>query len=109
MSAAQAVQAAIESFCDELGDRAHEHVEGILTGDKDELGKSVIRQDPEQFVCQYLVWPICRAMEYEHITERSLMDTMEPLNSLSRVRNVSNGEVKRVNNYKRAIRDFGTT
>ncbi len=102
-----AVQTALESFCDEIVARAPNGVEGLLTGDKDKLGKTILRQDPEQFVCQYLVWPICRALNYDHVTEWYL-DGYDGSADFY-IRSTSTpilAEVKRFNHYKKAIRDL---
>jgi len=98
------VQAALKSFCQELADRVPGHIDTVLTGHKGEVGKSELGQDPEQFVSQYLVWPVCDAVGYDYVTEwyhegyngsvdLRIRNTAEPVLC----------EVKRLNHYRRAI------
>lgn len=99
-------QTAIESFCDELVRRVPAQLDSILLGEKDQIGKQDLKQDPEQFVNQYLVWPICSNIGLEYISEwyheghggsidLYIRNTEQPVF----------GECKRLNHYKRAIRD----
>jgi len=83
------------------------HIEPILLGRKDEVGKQKLGQDPEQFVNQYLIWPICEAAGLDYISEwfheghggsidLYIRNTDQPIF----------GECKRLNHYKRAIKDL---
>jgi len=98
------VQAALDSFCDELARRVPGSLETILTGHRRGVGRSNLKQDPEQFVSQYFIWPVCNAVGYEYITEwyheghggsvdLLIRNTTEPVLC----------EVKRLNDYRQAI------
>jgi hypothetical protein len=101
------VQAALKSFCDELIRRVPGHIEPILLGRKNEVGKQDLEQDPEQFVNQYLVWPVCESVNLDYISEwyheghggsidLYIRNTKQPVF----------GECKRLNHYKLAIKDL---
>jgi len=101
------VQLAIENFCDELNLRVPTHIEPILLGQKDKVGKQDLEQDPEQFVCQYLIWPICEAIGLDYISEWYHEGHGGSIDLY--VRNTNQpifGECKRLNHYKRAIKDL---
>ena len=101
------VQAALKSFCDELIHRIPESIEPILLGRRNVVGRQDLKQDPEQLVNQYLVWPICDSINLEYISEWYydgydgsidfyIQNTYQPVF----------GECKRINHYTRAISDL---
>ena len=100
-------RSAIETFCDELIRRVPTHIEPILLGQKDEVGKQDLEQDPEQFVNQYLIWPICNATGHDYISEWYHEGHGGSIDLY--IRNADQpifGECKRLNHYKRAIGDL---
>lgn len=100
-------QRAIEKFCNELIRRVPTHIEPILLGRKDEVGKQDLGQDPEQFVNQYLIWPICNAVGHDYISEWYHEGHGGSIDLY--IRNTDQaifGECKRLNHYKRAIKDL---
>jgi len=97
----------ITSSCDGPPRVGYTYIEPILLGRKDEVGKQKLGQDPEQFVNQYLIWPICEAAGLDYISEwfheghggsidLYIRNTDQPIF----------GECKRLNHYKRAIKDL---
>ena len=101
------VETSIESFCDELVTRAPDHIESILLGQKDQVSKQILKQDPEQFVNQYLIWPVADAIGYDYISE--WYHEGHGGSTDLYIRNTEQavfGECKRLNHYKRAIRDL---
>ena len=101
------VEDALKSFCDELIHRVPESIEPILLGRKNVVGRQDLKQDPEQLVNQYLVWPICDTIGLDYISEWYyeghggsidiyIQNTYQPVF----------GECKRLNHYKRAITDL---
>lgn len=98
---------AIEHFSEELARRAPSHIEPILLGRKNEIGKQKLEQDPEQFVNQYLVWPLCDAAGLNYISEWFHEGHGGSIDLY--IRNTDQpvfGECKRLNHYKRAIKDL---
>jgi len=101
------VQTALESFCDELITRAPNDIVPILLGHKNQVGKQDLHQDPEQFVNQYLVWPICDAVGLDYISEWYHEGHGGSLDLY--IRNTTHpvfGECKRLNHYKLALGDL---
>lgn len=101
------VRGAIEDFCSELVRRVPSYVESILLGRKDVVGRRKLQQDPEQFVNQYFVWPVCEYLRYDYVSE--WYHEGHGGSTDLYIRNADApifGECKRVNHYKRAIRDL---
>lgn len=101
------IRDAIESFCDALETRAPEHVESFLYGRKREIKRTDLRQPPERFVSENLVWPMLRASDIEFITEPYLpghggQADFSTENTSRRLL----GECKPFNRYEHAIRDL---
>jgi len=100
-------QSAIKLFCDELVRRVPTLIKPMLLGRKGEIGRQNLSQDPEQFVNQYLIWPICEAVGHDYISEWYHEGHGGSLDLY--IRNTNQpifGECKRLNYYKRAIKDL---
>jgi hypothetical protein len=103
----QPIYDAIESFCDELVARAPDEVTPFLIGRKDRLKRDSLRQSPERFVSENLVWPLLEAVDVDFITEAYLSGYNGQVDFL--IQNTSHrvlGECKPFNHYKKAVNDL---
>ena len=103
----QPIYNAIESFCDELAARATEEVKPFLIGRKDRIKREQLRQSPERFVSENLVWPLLEAVDAEFITEAYLPGYNGQVDFL--IQNTTHrilGECKPFNHYKKAVTDL---
>lgn len=84
-----------------------EHIEAVLTGQKGDVNKTLLQQDPEQFVNQFLVWPVLESLGYDYIIEWYHSGHGGSVDFL--LRNTEFpvlGECKRLNRYKHAVKDL---
>lgn len=101
------VRGAIETFCSELACRVPSRAENILLGEKGVVGRRKLQQDPEQFVNQYFIWPVCEYLGYDYVSEWYHQGHGGSIDLYIRNTDVPIfGECKRLNHYKRAIRDL---
>ena len=97
----------VESFCEELSTRAPQEVKPFLIGRKDKIKRQDLKQSPERFVSEDLIWPLLNALELDYITEAYLQGQNGQADFL--IQNTSEpvlGECKPFNHYKKAVSDL---
>lgn len=97
----------IKTFCEEMANRVPDQVKPFLVGRKDKIKQRDLRQSPERFVSENLVWPLLDALEYDYITEAYLQGHNGQADFL--LQNTSEpvlGECKSFNHYKKAVSDL---
>lgn len=103
----QQIYNTIESFCDKLVARASDEVEPFLIGRKNRIKRRDLRQSPERFVSENLVWPLLDSVDAGFITEAHLSGYNGQVDFL--IENTSQdvlGECKQFNHYKKAVKDL---